>query len=906
MMITGNTFLPIFLGLLCLGTTGYSSGSVNDSNVGCLEIERQALVMFKQGLTSRSGRLSSWVSEQDCCKWRGVGCNYTTGHVITLDLHSPHPTEPLQGELSSHLLDLPYLNHLDLSLNDFGHVQIPEFIGSLSNLKYLNLSNANFRGTIPNHLGNLSHLESLDLSGNGYSLRANNLVWLYGLSSLKVLNMNGVDVSNSVNWLGAVNMLPSLVELHLVFCKLTNLPSSLPYVNFTSLQVLDLSFNYFSRSAIPQWLFDISPSLVHLKFRRCHLKGPIPNAFGDMTSLVVLDLSENDLTGVIPTTLGIIWEHNQLRTHSSLRELRLSSNKLNGSLERVLAQFSELVILDVGSNFFKGKITEAHLLNSTRLRTLNLSGNSLIFNVSSSWIPVFQLDIIDLQSCQLGTKFPNWLQTQNNFSSIDISRAGISDTVPDWFWNLSRWVKYMDLSRNQLTGKVPDFTSKLSLSIIDLSVNNFSGPLPRFPPSVESLVLAKNSFSGNLSSLCELIHVNNSLDYLDLSSNLFSGSLPDCWTYGEKLVVLDLANNSLSGNIPDSIGHLVSLKTLRLRQNSISGHLPLALKNCTSLFILSLGKNKLSGKIPAWIGESSPDLIFLILDHNEFEGNIPLQLCRLKYMQILNLAFNKLSGGIPRCVSNFLVMAEMEDARSSFYTTHVSYMKDEVLTVKQRDYIYSGRLLPRIQLVDLSSNALSGGIPGELMSLTGLLILNLSMNYLTGPIPSNINSLKSLNSIDLSRNHLSCTIPTGLSELIFLCFLNLSYNNLSGKIPSGNQLDTFFRDSYIGNPYLCGTPLSNNCSVEVSNEIPYCSNKDGPDTEEATQEHSEEDWLGIPPFYVSMGLGFITGLWGFLAALIISPSWRNAYYRFLNDLNDKIYVLVVVNVAKWRRMFQRE
>ena len=99
------------------------------------------------------------------------------------------------------------------------------------------------------------------MSGNCFSLKADNLNWVYGLSSLKVLDLGGVDLNNAEDWLDAVNMLPSLVELRLSFCTLHKLPQNLHRVNFTSLKILDLSYNDFS-STILDWLFDIGHSLV--------------------------------------------------------------------------------------------------------------------------------------------------------------------------------------------------------------------------------------------------------------------------------------------------------------------------------------------------------------------------------------------------------------------------------------------------------------------------------------------------------------------------------------------------------------------------------------------------------------------------------------------------------------------
>ena len=119
--------ISLFLKFLMVEALTINSNDI-DLNKACIEEERKALLEFKHGLYDPSGRLSSWIGA-DCCKWTGVDCNNRTGNVVKVDLRD-RGFFLLGGEISGSLLDLKHLTYLDLSLNDFQGIPIPNFLGS--------------------------------------------------------------------------------------------------------------------------------------------------------------------------------------------------------------------------------------------------------------------------------------------------------------------------------------------------------------------------------------------------------------------------------------------------------------------------------------------------------------------------------------------------------------------------------------------------------------------------------------------------------------------------------------------------------------------------------------------------------------------------------------------------------
>ncbi|KAL6348695.1 hypothetical protein AAG906_019429 [Vitis piasezkii] len=872
----------------------------------CNETEKHALLSFKHAFSDPKHSLSSWFAQEDCCGWNGVCCHNITGRVVDLDLSN----FGLVGKFSPALFQLEFLNYLDLSWNDFGGTPIPSFLGSMQSLTYLDLSFASFGGLIPPQLGNLSNLLHLRLGDADSSykpqLYAKNLRWISHLSSLELLFMYEVDLHREIQWVESISMLSSLSKLLLEDCELDNMSPSLEYVNFTSLTVLSLYGNHFNHE-IPNWLSNLTASLLQLDLRDNSLKGHIPITIIELRYLNVLYLSGNQLTRQIPEYLGQL-KHleglslgynsfdgpipSSLGNLLSLISLSLYGNRLNGTLPSSLWLLSNLQTLEIGNNSLADTISEVHFDKLSKLKYLDMSSTSLTFKVNSNWVPPFQLGQMRMSSCQMGPNFPTWLQTQTSLLYLDISKSGIMDIAPTSFWKWASHLQWIDLSDNQISGDLSGVW--LNNILIRLNSNCFTGLLPALSPNVTVLNMANNSFSGPISHfLCQKLNGRSKLEALDLSNNDLCGELPLCWKSLQSLTHVNLGNNNFSGKIPDSIGSLFSLKALHLKNNGLSGSIPSSLRDCTSLGLLDLSGNKLLGNVPNWIGKLAA-LKVLCLRSNKFIAEIPSQICQLSSLIVLDVSDNGLSGIIPRCLNNFSLMAAIETPDDLF--THLEYSSFEleglVLMTVGRELEYKG-ILKYVRMVDLSSNNLSGSIPTELSQLFGLRFLNVSKNHLMGRIPEKIGRMTSLLSLDLSTNHLSGEIPQSLADLTFLNRLNLSYNRFWGRIPLSTQLQSFDAFSYIGNAQLCGAPLTKNCTEDDESQ--------GMDTIDENGEGSEMRW-----FYISNGLGFIVGFWGVCGALLLKENWRYAYFQFLYDIRDRVYVAAAIRLNwfhdNWRRL----
>ncbi|KAL5978308.1 hypothetical protein ACLOJK_029425 [Asimina triloba] len=828
----------------------------------CPEHQKSALL----DIFSNRSALPSWrddaSSDDDCCQWEGITCDDVSAHVIGLDVTNRSISASLNSSALSSLRSLRFLN---LSYNDFRASIIPSNLDSLSNLTHLNLSHSGFTGQIPAAIARMTNLVVLDLSSYyPYSLkleRPSAEALLRNLSRLTKLHLDGVNISSPVP-----QFLSNFTRLTSLILRDCNLVGEFPATIFRmpNLETLDISWNQLSGSFTD---FPRENALRILKLSGTGFSGsdgripPLDSSksigdHGGLRDLEVLDLGNNSLYGTIPFYLftlpslkELYLDGNQLEgelpefgnASSTLEVIYLSHNKLHGQIPISIFGFRRLQSLSLSYNRLNGSVDFAMLPRIHSLVMLDLSQNSLVVNanyVDTSPFP--RLQYLGLSSCNL-RQFPQFLRRQLEMVQLYLSDNEIAGEIPSWLWTVgggNLW--YLNLSGNSLTSLQQPYnlSSNRVLEVLDLHSNQLQGELPLPPSSIRVLDCSKNNFTTIIPS--ELASRLVSAQFFSISGNNISGEIPPSIcnaSYLEvldlsdnRLVVLNLKNNLLAGIIPNiSSDQNCPLELLNLNGNRLQGKLPEALSNCRYLEVLDVGNNRLSSPFPYSHLDILSNLRVLVLRSNNFSGSLS-KLCNASApeLRIIDLASNRFSGTLSAdCFSGLNALksgegdedlGDLQEQVIKYPTIGGYYLATVTVTTKGLE-LELEKITDIFKSLDLSNNKLEGEIPKQIGDLKLLRVLNMSHNYLEGQIPASIGNSRQLESIDLSRNQLSGRIPLELNGLTFLEVVNLSYNQLVGSIPTGPQFSTFNNDSFIGNPELCGQPLSRKCENSSEKQV---------------------------------------------------------------------------------------
>ncbi|KAH1096181.1 hypothetical protein J1N35_013102 [Gossypium stocksii] len=650
----------------------------------------------------------------------------------------------LSGSIHSSLFTLPSLKTLYLGDNQLVG-KIDEFPNASSSLiQRLYIGNNYLTGPIPKSILQLPRLELLQIGGNSFSsMKLDMFFQLKNLWCLKMFNTSLLIESGNRSL-----TFPQLESLTLRSCNLTEFPEFIKRQE--KLGFLDLSHNHI-HGFVPNWLWKSSLSWVDLSFnmidfpkqlplRDANFSFPMleglqlascnissfPEVIKTQDKLVVLYLSNNHIHGFVPNWLwksSLSWvdlSFNMIDFPKQLplRDANFSFPMLEGlqlascnisSFPEVIKTQDKLVVLDLSNNHIHGFVP--NWLWKSSLSWVDLSFNMIDFpkqlplnDVNFSFPMLRELF---LGSCNMSA-FPEFFKSQESLEGLDLSSNKISGAIPNWVW-------------------------KKSLSFLNLSNNYLS--------SFDQLLPNQSSTSSNCSIARPICNLSQLSDF-DASYNNLSGSIPNCLCKMSQLDSFDVSYNNLSGPIPNCLGNMSALGRLGLQRNNFNGTLPNFLK-ATELWFLKVSENRFEGKLPRSLAECT-QLVVLDVGKNMMNDTFPFWLGKLPALKVLILRENKFYGQIKHLKHKFV--------------------------------------FPTLDVLDIASNQFSGEISIDFLQATQLRSLKIGGNILEGKLPRSLVNCTALEVLDLGNNMVHDIFPFWLEKLPSLKVLILRANRFYGTI----------------------------------------------------------------------------------------------------------------------------
>lgn len=426
-----------FLYLLCLV---YSQSSSND-----------ALVMQDLKKAINPPVSLGW-TDPDPCKWKHVQCS-NDKRVTRIQIGR----QGLKGVLPQNLNNLTSLQVFEVQGNELTG-SLPSLSG-LSSLQSVLVSNNNFSSIPPDFFTGLTSLQDVYLDYNPFSS------WsipesLVSASALQTFSATSANISGIIPDFFGGDSFVGLTNLHLAFNYLEGgLPKSL---SGSSIQSLWLN-GQMSNSKLTGTI-DVLENMTQLTEVWLHsnaFSGPLPD-FSGLTLLQNLSLRDNEFTGPVPESLVGL---------SSLVVVNLTNNFLQGPTPK----FGASVAVDMNDKSNSFCFSHPGVECDSRVNVL------LDVAKSMGYPKVFAEDWKGNDPCV------PWLGltcSDSNVTVVNFQRMGLKGSISPNF-SLITSLQRLILANNNLTGTIPpELTSLASLRELDVTYNHLYGKIPAFRSNV--------------------------------------------------------------------------------------------------------------------------------------------------------------------------------------------------------------------------------------------------------------------------------------------------------------------------------------------------------------------------------------------------------------------------------------
>ncbi|MDE0260606.1 MAG: hypothetical protein OXR82_19735 [Gammaproteobacteria bacterium] len=693
----------------------------------------------------------------------------------------------LTGPIPPNLGDLANVFQMSLANNRLSGT-IPAELGSMVSLGFAQLQDNHLTGTIPSELGNLAVLEELFLDGNRLTgpipesfLKLSDLAWFTFSRNAGLCSPGTLPF---VSWLQGIRGVTGPYCNELDAKALESLYGAAGGSRWTH------SDGWLDTPALEEWYGVVADSLGRVReldLTQNGLDGRLPASLGNLVSMIRLRIGDNpDLSGRLPNSLS----------RTPLEELLYANTGLCAPVEAWFQEWLGTVGRHEGTGVQCPPPSDRDILTALYETTDGAnweeSGNWVTDAPLAEWHGVEtnadgRVVSLDLKGNGLRGPIPPELGGLTELDTLSLWGNDLGGPIPPELGELTE-LEQLFLHRNRLTSVPPELGRLASLKVLAVSFNQLESLPPELGglAALEELYLCCNQLTSAPSELGRLAN----LRVLSLEANELA-TIPATLGRLQRLQDLLLSLNRLA-SIPLELGRLANLELLDLDENQLAS-IPPELARLENLGILGLKSNELTA-IPAelsalerlrWLAlegnrlASIPhrsggfaSLEILDLSSNEFTS-FPGELSGLGNLRVLELDGNRLthipSGlgsatGATRLDFSQAVQASAQSERWSESYDPWRLDPDEGLVARdsfrKRSRAASGAtrsspdartrtgVFPSLDVLDLSSNELSGPLPAGLLEFTGIASLGLAGNSgLSGPLPLGLTALERLDDL---------------------------------------------------------------------------------------------------------------------------------------------------------------
>jgi len=385
---------------------------------------------------------------------------------------------------------------------------------------------------------------------------------------------------------------------------------------------------------------DKSNRVQKIQLKGLNLQGTLPAQLRDLSSLMDLEVQDNQFTGPFPSFTG----------HGSLLTIIAHNNSFESFPANFFTGMTSLQSINIDYNPFSAWTVPANVTDATSLTGFSANNVNLVGKVPDFFGTMVGLQVLHLAMNNLEGELPSsfsgsgiqslWLNGQkgndklngtiavlaNMTSLTEVWLHGNQFTGPIPDLSKATLLQNISLRDNQLTGIVPASLVNLpKLNVVKLSNNLLQGPEPKFGNNVDLDIAGLNSFcTGVPGSPCDsrvtaLLSALEDFGYPKTFAQNWKGNDPCAGWRGivcanDDILIVNFQKMGLSGTISPNFSVLKTVEKLLLSDNYLNGTIPAELTELPNLKLLDVSNNQLHGNVPSFrngvtvITDGNPDI----------------------------------------------------------------------------------------------------------------------------------------------------------------------------------------------------------------------------------------------------------------------------------------------------------